>query len=169
MAKTATYALIASGSGTGSNNSVSFTSIPATYTDLILVINGRGTSVSASQNITLRFNGETAATNYSQTYLRGDGTTPASGRYSESYLHSASSWRDIRDYNHIVHIQDYANATTYKTSLVRTNYAGGDVAAIAILWRATPAAINQININIDNGNYASGTTFKLYGIQAGNA
>lgn len=164
---TQTYTPIATYTTVSAINTYSFSSIPSTHTDLILVINGKGTSTSASQNITLRFNGETAATNYSQTYLRGDGTTAASGRYSESYLHSASSWRDIRDYNHIVHIQNYANATTYKTSLVRTNYAGGDVAAIAILWRATPAAINQININIDNGNYASGTTFTLYGIKAG--
>jgi hypothetical protein len=160
-----TYEPIQSYTGTGSSNIITFTSIPATYTDLVLVIDGEGTSPSASQDITIRFNNDTSST-YSETYLRGDGSTASSGRYSEPYLTSASSWRSGRRYNHIVNIMNYANTTTYKTTLVRTNYAGGDIAALAILWRATPAAINRVDVNINNGNYASGSTFTLYGIKA---
>jgi hypothetical protein len=169
MSKTATYSLIESKTLGSATSSVSFASIPSTFTDLIMVIDGEGTSTGSNQNVTFRFNGETAATNYSETYIRGTGAAVASGRYSESYLNQAGSWFSGRRYNHIINIMDYANTTTYKSSLVRTNWAGGDVAAIVILWRATPAAINQMVLNIDNGNFATGTTFKLYGIQAGNA
>jgi hypothetical protein len=161
-----TYEPIATTTVSGSTASVTFSSIPATYTDLVVVIDGEGTSPSASQDVTFRFNGETAATNYSETYLRGTGSAAQSGRYSESYLPSAGAWLSGRRYNHIINIQNYSNTTTFKTSLVRTNWAGGDVATIVILWRATPAAINQMVININNGNFASGSTFTLYGIKA---
>lgn len=161
-----TYEPIATQTASGSSATISFTSIPSTYTDLVLVIDGEGTSTGASQNVTFRFNGETASTNYSETYLRGTGSAAQSGRYSESYLPSAGAWFSGRRYNHVVNVMNYSNSSTYKTSLVRTNWAGGDVAAIVVLWRATPAAINQMNINIDNGNFASGSTFTLYGIKA---
>lgn len=162
----ATYEPIATQTLGSAAASVTFSSIPATYTDLVVIIDGEGTSPSASQDVTFRFNGETAATNYSQTYLRGTGSVAQSGRYSESYLQQAGAWVSGRRYNHIINIQNYSNTTTFKTSLVRTNWAGGDVAAIVILWRATPAVINQMVININNGNFASGSTFTLYGIKA---
>ena len=62
----------------------------------------------------------------------------------------------------------YANTTTNKTIISRSNNAGTGVDANVSLWRKTPEAINQIRIYQAN-NVATLSTFKLYGIQAGNA
>jgi hypothetical protein len=70
---------------------------------------------------------------------------------------------------------DYSNSTTYKTWLSRANrassaldYQGTD--AVVGLWRST-AAITSITVKNRRGgvdyNFASGSNFKLYGIQAG--
>jgi hypothetical protein len=161
----ATYEPIATNTLLTATNSVSFTSIPSTYTDLVLIIDGEGTG-GASQDVTFRLNGETAATNYSERYIRGTGSATFTGAYSETYLNMASAWSTGRRYNHVIQIMNYSNSTTYKTILARGNYAGGDVNAVVILWRATPAAINQITFNITGGNFAIGTSFTIYGIKA---
>jgi hypothetical protein len=160
-----TYEPIATNTLGTATNSVSFTSIPATYTDLVLIINGEGTG-GASQDVTFRLNGETASTNYSETVVRGNGSSASSVRYSESYLTAAMAWSAGRNCNHIVQFMNYSNSTTYKTILSRNNYAGGGTDAIVTLWRATPAAINQITLNISGGNFAVGTSFTIYGIKA---
>jgi hypothetical protein len=169
MAKTATYSLISSATGNGSSSSITFSSIPATYTDLILVTN---TSVpnSASQ-LRLQMNSDTGA-NYSSTYLYGTGTTGASARDSNR------SWMDIGATfgsngsvwaPNIIHIMDYANTTTYKTAISR--FAGGTgatldyVEAAVSLWRNT-SAISTIAITTNGTYWNTGSTFKLYGIEA---
>ena len=150
--------------GSSTNSLVVMSSIPAIYTDLVLVINGEGAG--GTSDIVFRYNGETSSTNYSQRYLRADGSTSFTGAYSESYLNFASTWSSGRRYTHIMQIMNYANTSTYKTTLTRTSYAGGDVAMAVTLWRATPAAINEIAIKTTPNNMAAGTTFTLYGIKA---
>jgi hypothetical protein len=64
-------------------------------------------------------------------------------------------------------IQNYANTTTYKTALNRSNAASQGVEALVTLWRST-AAINSITISTDNGGSIidTGSTFSLYGIKS---
>jgi hypothetical protein len=150
--------------GSSTNSIVVMSSIPSTYTDLILVIDGEGAG--GTSDIVFRYNGETAATNYSQKYIRADGSSYFSGAYSESYLNFASTWSSGRRYSHIMQIMNYSNTSTFKTTLSRTSYAGGDVAMAVTLWRATPAAINQITIKTTPNNMAAGTTFTLFGVKA---
>jgi hypothetical protein len=168
MSKTATYALIASTTGTGSSGTISFTSIPATYTDLIVVCAPRLTS--GASNVFMEFNGDTA-TNYSTTILTGTGSAASSTRYTsatKAYVDYNAYADATNNENIIVHIMDYANTTTNKTIISRSNNAGTGVDANVSLWRKTPEAINQIRIYQAN-NFATSSTFKLYGIQAGNA
>jgi hypothetical protein len=114
----------------------------------------------------MRFNGDTGS-NYSITYLTGNGSSASSGRASNqttmdtAYLPSNSTLGTI-----IYNINDYSNATTYKTLLSRSNQADSGVFAYVGLWRST-AAINSINIVGGTNNILAGSTFKLYGIQAG--
>jgi len=161
MSKTATYSLIESQTLGSATATVTFSSIPGTFTDLILII--RATTLSANYN--MRFNGDTG-TNYSDTSLWGNGSSAASYRSSNNTvigLTYTSSGAPISR----IQIQDYSNATTYKTVLTRqddsVNAAGCNVG----LWRNT-AAITSISI-VSPGTIPSGTTLKLYGIQAGNA
>ena len=59
-------------------NQVDFSSIPGSYTDLVLIMTG---GVTSSADVWLRMNGDTAS-NYSRTRLYADGTTVASSRNS---------------------------------------------------------------------------------------
>ncbi len=65
----ATYTPIASATLAASTSSITFSSIPATYTDIVVVINDINSTGSFDTNI--RFNGDSGS-NYSRTGLRGD-------------------------------------------------------------------------------------------------
>jgi hypothetical protein len=169
MAKTATYALIDSTTGTGSSSSITFNSIPNTYTDLILVVNGATTS--STGNPCLRFNGDTGS-NYARTNMGGSGTVPYADSETNAnriLLIGSVYFNSTLNTNLIVQIQDYSNTTTFKSTLARANKATDGVDANVGLWRNT-AAINSLTLFTASGlNISSASTFKLYGIQAGNA
>ena len=61
--------------GSGGASSIDFTSIPQTYTDLLLKVSAR--SVGSTGEIRLEFNGVT--TGYSGRYIQGNGSTATSG------------------------------------------------------------------------------------------
>ena len=168
MSKTATYALIESQILGSATATVSFTSIPATYTDLVLVINGSTTS--GTNNGVMQFNTDTGS-NYSYTFLTGDGISATSGRaatQNQIYLNYYGYFDTVYATNMVVQIQDYSNNTTNKTILSRSNNAANGVAAITGLWRST-AVINSVQVKTGSSTFTAGTTFRLYGIQAGNA
>ena len=150
-------------SGT-STSTITFSSIPATYTDLILVFNGY---TNAQASCYLRFNND-SATNYSDTRLLGSGSSAASDRdTSIAQINAFVSTSTSNNINEIIQIQNYSNATTYKTSLLRWNNAGSYVAAIVGLWRNT-AAINRIDMILSTSYFVAGSTFSLYGVTAAN-
>jgi hypothetical protein len=142
--------------------SVTFSSIPATYTDLVLVFNGTSAS---TQSMELRFNGDTA-TNYSATRLLGDGSSASSDRTSNSDVMLVGNLYTTQTAN-ILQIMNYANTTTYKTVLCRSNNAGAQVSARVGLWRKTPEAITTILVRPAGGaNFSIGCVFTLYGVKA---
>lgn len=165
-AKTGTYTLISSAVGTGSVASFTFSSIPATYTDLVLIVNGGITS--GITDLNMRFNGDTG-TNYSTTGLYGTGSVAGTARASNLtavYIEQAAAPDTSFSYNFICNFMDYANTTTYKTAIARANMvvSGRGVDLGVGLWRST-AAINSLTV-FTTTNFSSGTTFKLYGIEA---
>jgi hypothetical protein len=161
-----TYIPIATNTLISASASVTFSNIPATYTDLALVINGGG---SANINVSMQFNGDTAS-NYSITAVAGDGSAASSTRRTSQTAmrldENAYTGTTLAASNLIVSIMNYANTTTFKTVLSRSNNAGVGTSAIVGLWRATPAAINQVVINAIGGNWSIGSSFTLYGIKA---
>jgi hypothetical protein len=169
MAAGSTYTPIATTTLGSSAASYTFSSIPSTYTDLVLVVAGT-TSVNG-EAILMQYNGDTA-TNYSFTYLYGTGSSAASGRQS-SRAYAALNWgtafSSTEQSNAIVTIHNYANSTTYKTCIARNNNPNGSslagTEAIVSLWRST-AAINSILVKSGSGNMNAGFTLTLYGIQA---
>jgi hypothetical protein len=135
------------------------------YTDLVLVSNLRYSSGTPSGNAYIRFNGD-SGTNYSRTFLQGDGTSATSGRASNEngmYILGNTATASVFTTN-ITQIQNYANSTTNKTVLNRWSNAGDFALAFVSLWRST-SAITTIDI-IASGttNFAVGSTFSLYGI-----
>ena len=162
MAAGATFSPIATTTLGSAQASYTFSSIPSTYTDLRLVVSG---SAASGAYLTLRFNNETTTGNYSTTELYGDGTSAGSVRNNSAsgpYLYIASIGSTQSDAT--IDIMNYANATTYKTTLAR-NGVPGYVKAVVGLWKATPQAITRIDVGTGGStNFTVGTSFTLYGI-----
>jgi hypothetical protein len=164
MAKT--YEPIATNTLGSATATVSFSSIAATYTDLVLVVSHLGTLATAEAKI--QFNGDTA-TNYSWTQLYGNGTSAASYRASSvssiPLLPNEASSTTVPSAI-IVNIQNYANATTFKTVIYRGSVTSLATSANVGLWRKTPEAINSITVFTPVSTFAAGSTFTLYGIKS---
>jgi len=147
----------------GSNAaSVTFSSISGAYTDLIMVVNT--ITSTASEYMSINLNSDTGS-NYSRTRLSGNGTTASSGRGSNEtvgYIGAETYGTNALKFNTVVHFMNYANTTTYKTYLSRANHIDLATEAIVGLWRST-SAITTIKVN---SNFATGSTFTLYGIAA---
>ena len=159
----------------GSAGTVTFSSIPQTYTDLVIICNGYN-ATSDGSSPTIQFNADTGGgtTNYSDTYVSGNGTSATCsrhGNYTYVIIGNQVGWDTTSTdrATSIVNIFNYSNTTTYKTCLIRTNLASGTypgTEAGASLWRST-AAISTINLQTSNfNNFATGSTFTLYGIKA---
>lgn len=161
----ATYEPIATTTLGSSAASYTFSSIPGTYTDLVLIVNGGATS--ATYSLKMQVNGDTAS-NYSDTSMQGNGTTAASNRNtSNTSMRSEALPTTTLNNVWIANFMNYANTTTNKTVLVRGNNASALVAANVNLWRST-AAITSIKVFFDASlsNILSGTSLTLYGIKA---
>lgn len=165
MAAGATYTPIATTTLGSATNSITFSSIPSTYTDLVLVFNG---SMASAADLLMQFNSDTA-TNYSDTILQGNGTSATSSRDTSqtSMTLGITGTGKTNIFTSIANIQNYSNTTTYKTVLVRVSEASTLTGAVVNLWRKTPEAINTIKV-YGNGsvNISAGSIATLYGIKA---
>ena len=157
---TATYDSIATTTTNGTTGTITFSSIPNTYTDLVVVL----FCLTAGFDTHIRFNGDTG-TNYSATILRGNGTAASSTRTTNAaqiFLNFNASSPAL----FIVDVFSYAGSTN-KTILINSNEdanGSGTVERRVGLWRNT-AAINSITLT-HGGNFSSGTVATLYGIKA---
>jgi hypothetical protein len=166
MAKT--YEPIATYTATGSVSSYTFTSIPSTYTDLILVCDFAYASLGANTGYPLIRVGNgsvDSGSNYSFTYIKGDGSTASSGRASNNtYLNSVATVTGSDRYAAVFNFQNYSNTTTNKSVIHRIGSATKETFACASLWRST-SAINTLQFYDFSGyNFSSDSTFTLYGI-----
>jgi hypothetical protein len=161
---TATYEKIQTTTGNGSTATITFSTIPATYTDLVIVasvINSNG-----SDSLSLRLNGDTGS-NYSYTVLGNSGSTPESYRSSNNTYMQCGLELDTSPAPNIIHVMNYANTTTNKTVIARGGQGDIRTRAIVGLWRST-AAITSITLRNPSGAgaYSTSSTFTLYGIKA---
>jgi hypothetical protein len=164
-----TYTPIYAQTLSSTTSSVTFSNIPTTFTDLVLVF--QGTVATNGQSIIVRFNNDTN-TNYSRTTLRGSSTTAESVRVSNT----TSSWltygvgaSSTAQCSGTMTIQNYSNTTTYKTALTKfgnvSGSAGQGTECGVNMWRST-SPITSLTISAQSGNMNSGCTFTLYGIKA---
>ena len=160
----ATYEPIATTTLGSTQASYTFSSIPSTYTDLVIVC-GNLLYVTGDDDAFVRFNGDTG-TNYSWTQLNGSGTAATSNRGTSTTGIRSINGMDVTPNTSttIINIQNYSNSTTYKTTISRhsTRFAGAFVG----LWRNTAAITSVTIINLGAGGFGSGSTFTLYGIKA---
>lgn len=157
----ATYDSIATQTLGSAAASVTFSSIPSTYTDLVLVV--AGTNTTSAQSIRITFNGITT-TVYSRTAVFGDGSSAQSIRDSNA-TGIDNIYYGTSQGVAILQIMNYSNTTTNKTVISRNNDAASSVNAVVGLWRST-SAINQITLTAQTSTMAAGSTFSLYGIKS---
>lgn len=158
-----TYEPIQTTTITSNQSGITFSSIPSTYTDLVLVLSIVTQTEDASVN--LRFNSDTG-TNYSHTSLYGytsvastRGSSTAQIRVLGEYYGTSTTIPTLMKIN----IFNYTGST-YKTIL--SEAAGekngtGEVGRFVGMWRNT-SAITSLTIN---NSVSSGTTMTLYGIK----
>jgi hypothetical protein len=168
----ATYTLISSNVLASSAASVTFSSIPATYTDLVLRISARTSSASAANNIRVQFNSDTS-TNYSETSLRGSGSAASSYRVSsatelvEGFVINADSSTSNTFGSLELYIPSYTASQSKPMSsfpVQENNTTAANIIPTAELWRNN-AAITSIYMYISGGNTLMvGSSFYLYGI-----
>jgi hypothetical protein len=163
MAAGSTYTKIASNTLGSAAASVTFSSIPSTYTDLVLVSNWSIT-VGSGASLYARVNSD-SGTNYSYTNLVGNGSTATSVRQSSVNVIVLEVAAYAGMANTIANFMNYSNTTTNKTIIHRENNAGSISAAYVNLWRNT-SAINALELFTSTSTFVSGSTFNLYGITA---
>lgn len=165
MAAGNTYTPIATTTLGTAASSYTFSSISGSYTDLILIFNGYGSSGTTNINMQVGNGSVDTATNYSYTALYGTGAVAGSSRASTTSSMILGYLQTTDGANVITQIQNYSNTTTYKTLIARANTTSYEIDLTAGLWRST-SAINTIKLNISSGNFVAGSTFTLYGILA---
>lgn len=173
------YESIATASGTGSSNTITFSSIPSTYKHLQIRFIAKTTSTTGSDfALDLRFNSDTA-TNYPWHQLWSDGTSVQAGGFaattrivlSSRIPDSYTSWANMFEVG-VIDIIDYASTSKNKT--VRANLGKNvnltgaqdqEIKLVSGSWQST-SAVNSISL-ITSGttNWTTSTQFALYGIK----
>ena len=169
MAAGPTYEKIQTTTLTSNQNDIEFSTIPGTYTDLVIVFTGNSTTTgSATNGMRCRLNGDTGS-NYSATTLSGNGSSATSGRYSSTTFFEGEIGQtsNTSPSINIFQIMNYSNTTTFKTILIRTSIPNNVVQAHVALYRST-SAITSVTLSRDFGTnqLKSGSTATLYGIKA---
>jgi len=159
--------------GSGGASTITFSSIPSTYTHLQVRYLARTNRADVQDLIRFRFNSD-SGTNYAYHWLRGDGATADASNASST----ASPWTAIIAGGNasasqfgagVSDVLDYKNTNKYKTtrtlSGVDTNSADGRIMFLSNLWMNT-AAITSIEIAPNYGtSFNQYSSFALYGIK----
>jgi hypothetical protein len=161
----ATYEPIATQTLGSAASAITFSSIPATYTDLRLVIVGID---SAEGGLRMTYNNDTSAL-YSNTQLYGVFSTAYSGR-STGITYCDLSVLSLATTPKLIEVDIFSYAgSTFKTNLVsfsgNTNGASLDgIAKVVNLYRST-TAISRLDLGLSAGSFDTGTSATLYGIK----
>ena len=169
------YNSISTVSVTSNVATVTFSSIPATYTHLQVRFIGRSSnSSSGTDNLQIRLNSDSGS-NYSEHYLAGDGSSvSASAQSSITNLvlreclsrngNSASIFS-----TGTIDFLDYTSTNKNKTMKALFGHdrnGSGWVALGSGLYFATPAAITSISFTVQSSNnFVQYSEFALYGIK----
>lgn len=149
-----TYTQINSITLAAASSSVTFSSIPQNFRDLVLIFVGSGTG---DENLTPIINGSSLDFTWTQIT-----TAPTSNSGTNNSIGRVATTQTMG----ILHFLDYSQTDKHKTFLVRTNIAGTEARQLAARWAQT-SAISSISLGIRTGfSFTVGSTFNLYGIEA---
>jgi hypothetical protein len=159
----ATYEPIATTTLSSAASTITFSSIPATYTDLRIVVSATSTT---NGGFGLKFNNN--GFNYSVTRLRGNGTSATSDQETSATSINVGNVYSANPCLYTFDIFSYAGST-YKTALAESSTdqnGSGFVYRSVGLWGNTAAITSVTVLEILGYQLAIGTTATLYGIKA---
>jgi hypothetical protein len=164
--------------GAGGASSITFSSIPSTYTHLQIRMSARSDRANSGANTVFAYaNGDeapSATTNYYSHYLAGDGSSASAGALSSAnpgygfyfgFAIGANATNNISP--GVIDILDYANTNKYKVSrsLAGTdNNGSGYLGLFSSVWSNT-AAITSLKLVCYSYNFTQYSSFALYGIK----
>jgi hypothetical protein len=162
-----TYKLIASSTvGSGGAANIEFTSIPGTFTDLMVLATARSARTGSVDDLVIQFNNSTS--NLSGRRLFGNGSSVVSDTLTDIRGFAVGSGSTANTFsNTSFYIPNYTSSN-YKSVSVdaanENNAAESYQGLTAGLWSST-AAITSIKLLANNGNLGQYSTFYLYGIK----
>jgi hypothetical protein len=165
-----TYKAIASQVLSSSTASVTFSSIPSTYTDLVLKVSSRTDVASVSSSFYIYYN-STSVSSGSYTFIQGNGASAVSGRDSaQTWAYLAGTGGSSVTANTFAasefYIPNYASAVAHQAvgfDATENNATTGYLRFAASLFGAS-TAITSLIIAANSANFVSGSRFDLYGI-----
>ena len=156
---TSTYTPLATITLSSTDSEIVFASIPNSYRDLIVVLDGKATGNGV---LRYRYNSD-AGSNYSYVGMGGDGASPFPTSATTTSIRVLSFRTDAS--NAIHQVLDYADTNKQKTSLTRGNSPSSELLAVAGRWAST-SPITSISLALESNSFAIGTTASLYGVIA---
>jgi hypothetical protein len=161
---TPTYDLISSTTLAAATSEVVFGSLPQTYRDLVLVVNG--TTSGGNTGPIGRFNLD-AGTNYPQVFMWATTAAQSGTNAGSGFSITSTSSLAGERFQGVVSVMDYAVTDKHKTVLSRSGYTNAAsiriVEASASRWTNT-AAITTFAVVSTGNNFAIGSTFNLFGV-----
>ncbi len=166
-----TYEMVDKYTAATAQTSVTFSSIPQTYTDLVIVTNAIA-NVTGADLFVVHFNGDNASNTYSLQSVYGTGTTYGTYSANNQVGHVIGNLSTNTSSEYALstfHIMNYTNTTTWKPFMCRSNSvstSGIYMDLTAGTWRST-SAITAIQLRTVNGyQIKAGSTLTMYGIKA---
>jgi hypothetical protein len=146
-------------SGSGS---IVFSSIPQTYTDLVLIYDA---AVDTGVLNRIRFNSDTTSTNYRCLMFYGDGSSSSNSPYDDSWIYNLPPTINSRMAG-VINIQNYTSSSKYKTYISRwDNPASLGTYVTCGTWKNN-SAITTVTLSTSSNLFTTGSVFTLYGIKA---
>lgn len=155
---------------TASQSTITFSSIPQGYTDLLISVSTRGAQSGVAEANRIHFNGDTTNTNYTGKRLLGSGSAASSDQtatITPGFFNNLASSTANTFSNSTVYIPNYtgSNSKSYSIDTVTENNATeAYMALVAVRWSGT-AAITSMTFTPESGNnFVQYSTATLYGI-----
>jgi hypothetical protein len=157
--------------GSGGAATIDFTSIPQTYTELMVLFSGRSSSSDAQILTFMYLNGDTTNGNYATRRLWGNGSSASSSSnsYPEIATSAGSSATASTFGNVSIYLPNYtgsANKTFSTESVSEDNASAAYQSLVAGRWNNS-AAVTSIKIDMNVGLIIQHSTAYLYGILQG--
>lgn len=167
-----TYTLISSNVLSTAAASVTFSSIPSTYTDLVVRASARSSVAGVFSDLLTTINNDTTQANYPYVYLNAQGSAVYSSRIADLKVNDSLTGNNAtaNTFSSFEYYIPSYTASQFKPFSIISNIENNSttdwsVIAVAYIYKST-TAISTLKFSPPSGvNFVSGSSFYLYGIK----